>query len=393
MSREVVIVSAARTAIGNFLGSLSTTPAPKLGAVAIKAAMERANINPSSVEEVIMGNVLSAGAGQAPARQAMIFAGIPENTPAMTINKVCGSGLQSINLARQAIALGERSLLIAGGMENMSLTPHLSYLRNPTKMGNATLEDSMIKDGLWDVYNQFHMGVCAEKCAKEFSFSREEQDTYARQSFERAQNAIKKDLFAEEIAPVEIAQRKGPSIIFKEDEGPAKANFEKMSKLKPVFEKDGTVTAANASTINDAASAVVLMSKEKASELGIKPMARILSQAIHAQAPEWFTTAPVTACQKALKAAGLEVGDIDLFEVNEAFAVVAMAAEKKLGIDREKMNIHGGGISLGHPIGASGTRILTTLLYALKNQNKKRGLATLCIGGGEGIAMIVERIE
>lgn len=393
MTREVVIVSATRTAIGSFLGTLSTTPAPKLGAITIKAALERANIEPSHVEEVIMGNVLSAGVGQAPARQAMIFAGIPESTPAMTINKVCGSGLQAVNLARQSIALGERDIVVAGGMENMSLTPHLSYLRNPTKMGNATLEDSMIKDGLWDVYKQFHMGLCAEKCAREFSFSREEQDSYARQSFERAQAAIKNGFFTEEIIPVEIAQRKGPNIVFKEDEGPAKANFEKMTKLKPVFEKDGTVTAANASTINDAASTVILMSKEKAKELGVKPMARILSQAIHAQAPEWFTTAPVMACKKALKASSLQVEDIDLFEVNEAFAVVAMAAEKELGIPREKMNVHGGGISLGHPIGASGARLLTTLLYALKNKNKKRGLATLCIGGGEGIAMIVERMD
>lgn len=391
MSKEVVIVSAARTAWGSFMGSLSTVPAPKLGAVAIQAALERGNVPGAQVDQVIMGNVLGAGVGQAPARQAMIFAGMPQSVPATTINKVCGSGLQAINLARNAILAGESEIVVAGGMENMSLAPHLQNLRNGVRMGEIKLEDSMIKDGLWDVYNQIHMGVAAEKCAKEFNFSRAEQDRFARQSFERAQAAIKSGAFKKEIAAVTIPGKTGDTI-FDTDEGPGKANFEKMPALKPVFDKAGTITAANASTINDGAAAVVVMSADKAKQLGLRPMARILSCAYHAQAPEWFTTAPVEATKKALKKANLASSDIDLFEVNEAFAVVALATAKGCDIPESKMNVLGGAISLGHPIGASGGRLVTTLLYALEAQNKKRGLATLCIGGGEGIAMVIERI-
>ena len=391
MSKEVVIVSAARTALGSFMGGLSSIPAPKLGAVAIKAALERANIKGELIDQVIMGNVLTAGVGQAPARQATIFSGLPQSVPAMTINKVCGSGLQAVNLARNAILAGESEIVVAGGMENMSLAPHVQYLRAGVRMGEVKFEDSMIKDGLWDVYNQFHMGIAAEKCAKEFNFTRAEQDRFARQSFERAQASQKSGQFKKEICAVMVAGKAGETP-FDTDEGPGKANFEKMPQLKPVFDKAGTVTAANASTINDGAAALVVMSGEKAKSLGIKPMARILSSAYHAQAPEWFTTAPVEAMKKALKRANLSASEIDLFEVNEAFAVVALAAAKSCEIPEAKMNVFGGAISLGHPIGASGARILTTLLYGLESQNKKRGLASLCIGGGEGIALIVERI-
>ena len=391
MSKEVVIVSAARTALGSFMGGLSSVPAPKLGAAAIKAALERAGVKGDQVDQVIMGNVLTANVGQAPARQAMIFAGMPNTVPAMTINKVCGSGLQAVNLARNAILSGESEIVVAGGQENMSLAPHMQYLRGGVKMGELKLEDSMIKDGLWDVYNQYHMGIAAEKCAKECNFTREEQDRYARQSFERAQAAQKSGAFKKEITAVMVPGKAG-EVAFDTDEGPGKANFEKMPTLKPVFDKSGTVTAANASTINDGAAALVVMSAEKAKQLGIKPLARILSCAYNAHAPEWFTTAPVDAMKKALKKANLSIGDIDLFEVNEAFAVVALAAKKGCEISEAKLNVFGGAISLGHPIGASGARILTTLLYGLEAQNKKRGLASLCIGGGEGIAMIVERI-
>jgi acetyl-CoA C-acetyltransferase len=393
MSKEVVIVSAARTPIGSFLGSLSTVPAPRLGATAIKAALEKGKVDPKLVDQVIMGNVLTAGEGQAPARQALIYAGIPQSTGATTINKVCGSGMQAVSLARNAIIAGESECVVAGGMENMSLAPYLvNDARTGLRMGEKKLVDSMVSDGLWDPYGQVHMGNCAELCAKEYKFSREEQDRFAKQSFERAQAAIKSGAFKAEIAPVPIPQRKGDPLLIDTDEGPAKADFSKMSGLKPVFDKDGTITAANASTINDGAAALVVTSREFADKHGLKPLARIVSTAIHAQAPEWFTTAPVEAMKKALNKAGLKPGDIDLWEVNEAFAVVALAAAKGLEINEAKLNVNGGGISLGHPIGASGARILTTLLYGLQARNAKRGLASLCIGGGEGIAMIVERI-
>lgn len=391
MAKEVVIVSAARTPIGSFLGTLSGVSAPKLGAVAIKAALERAGISGAQVDQVIFGNVLTAGVGQAPARQAMIFGGIPHGVGATTINKVCGSGLQAIALARQAILSGESEVVVAGGMENMSQAPHMQQLRLGTKMGEVKLEDSMVRDGLWDVYNQFHMGSAAEICVKEYKFTREEQDRFAQQSFERAQAAQKQGLFKAEIAAVAIPGKTG-EILISEDEGPGKANFEKMKTLKPVFDKAGTITAANASTINDGASALIVMSADKAKALGVKPLARILSTAVHSQAPEWFTTAPVEATKKALARANLKVSDIDLFEVNEAFAVVALATAKGCEIPESKMNIWGGAISLGHPIGCSGSRIVTTLLHALTQQGKKRGLATLCIGGGEGIAAVIERI-
>jgi acetyl-CoA C-acetyltransferase len=392
-TKEVVIVSAARTPIGSFLGALSTIPAPRLGAVAIKAALERGKVDPKWVDQVIMGNVLSAGEGQAPARQAMIYAGIPQSCPATTINKVCGSGMQAVNLARNAILAGESECVVAGGMENMSLAPYLmDDARTGFRMGEKKIKDSMVSDGLWDPYNNFHMGSAAELCVKEYKFTREEQDRFAKQSFERAQAAQKSGAFKAEIAPVAIPQKKGDPIQFDTDEGPSKVDFSKMAALRPAFDKDGTITAANASTINDGASAVIVCSREFADKHGLKPMARILSCGIHAQAPEWFTTAPVEAMKKALAKAKLTPGDIDLWEVNEAFAVVALAAEKGLEIPESKLNTLGGGISLGHPIGSSGSRILTTLLYAMQAKGAKRGLGSLCIGGGEGIAMVVERI-
>lgn len=393
MSKEVVIVSASRTAIGSFLGSLSTTPAPRLGAAAIKAVLERAHLDPKKVDHVIMGNVLAAGEGQAPARQAAIFGGIPDSAGATTINKVCGSGMQAVNMARNSILAGEAECVVAGGMENMSLTPYLMQeARTGFRMGEKKLIDSMVHDGLWDVYKNFHMGNAAEMCVKEYKFTREEQDRFAKQSFERAQAAIKSGAFKNEIVPFAIAQKKGDPLMFDTDEGPAKADFSKMAGLRPVFEKDGTITAANASTINDGAAALIVTSREFADKNGLKPLARILSCGIHAQAPEWFTTAPVEAMKKALNKANLKPSDIDLYEVNEAFAVVALAAAKGLEIPESKLNINGGAIALGHPLGASGARVLVTLLHGLANKGAKRGMASLCIGGGEGIAMIVERI-
>lgn len=393
MSKEVVIVSAARTAIGSFMGSLSAIPAPRLGATAIKAVLERSKVDVNKIDQVIMGNVLTAGEGQAPARQAAIYSGIPQSVGATTINKVCGSGMQAVNMARNAIIAGESECVIAGGMENMSLAPYIMpEARVGLRMGEKKILDSMVSDGLWDPYNNFHMGMAAEKCVKEYKFTREEQDRFAKQSFERAQAAIKAGLFKNEIAPVMIPQKKGDPLAFDTDEGPAKADFSKMGGLRPAFDKEGTITAANASTINDGAAALLVTSREFADKNGLKPLARILSCGIHAQAPEWFTTAPVEAMKKALAKANLKQGDIDLWEVNEAFAVVALAAAKGLEIPEAKLNVNGGGISLGHPIGASGARILVTLLNALQQKNAKRGLASLCIGGGEGIAMIIERI-
>lgn len=392
-NKEVVIVSAARTPIGSFLGALSAIPAPRLGAVAIKAALERGGLDPKKVDQVIMGNVLTAGEGQAPARQAMIYAGIPHSVPAMTINKVCGSGMQAVNLARNAILAGESECVIAGGMENMSLAPYLMEdARTGFRMGDKKLKDSMVSDGLWDPYNNFHMGSAAEICVKEFKFTREEQDRFAKQSFERAQAAIKNGAFKAEIAPVAIPQKKGDPLNFDTDEGPSKADFAKMPGLRAAFEKDGTITAANAATINDGAAALLITSREFADKNGLKPLAKIVSCGIHAQAPEWFTTAPVEAIRKALAKAGLKQGDIDLWEVNEAFAMVAMAAAKSLEIPESKLNLLGGGVSLGHPIGSSGARILTTLVHLMAAKNAKRGMGALCIGGGEGIAMLLERI-
>ncbi len=390
--REVVIVGAARTPIGSFLGSLATVPAPRLGAVAIKAALERAGIQPEQVDEVIMGCVLSAGVGQAPARQAMIYAGIPRSAGAMTVNKVCGSGLKSVMLAAQAIQCGDADIVVAGGMENMSLVPYYSLNgRTGFRMGNAQLIDGMIFDGLWDVYNNFHMGNAGELCAKTYKITREEQDAYAAESYRRALQAIADGKFKAEIAPVEIVDKKGAVTVVSEDEEPGKAKVDRFPTLKPAFVKDGTITAANASSINDGAAAVVVMAAEKAKSLGVKPLARFVAHATASQDPEWFTTAPTYAIKKALEKAKLETKDIDLFEINEAFSVVAIINNRNLGLDPAKVNVNGGAVSLGHPIGASGARLLVTLLYAMEDRSAKRGLTSLCIGGGEAVCVIVER--
>ena len=390
-NKTVVIVGAARTALGSFQGALAAIPAPKLGAVAIGAALKRAGVGPDQVSEVIMGNVLTAGVGQAPARQAMIFAGIPNSVPAMTINKVCGSGMKAVMLAAQAIQNGDSEIVVAGGMENMSLAPYLLQNgRSGLRMGHAQMIDSMINDGLWDPFYNQHMGNCGELCAKEIHITREQQDEFAITSFKRAQEAQKNGKFKNEIAAVMLPSKKGDLVAFDSDEGPAKGNFEKIPTLKPVFDKAGTITAANASTINDGAAALVLMSQDKAKELGLKPLAKIVATGTHAQAPEWFTTAPIQAMERALKKANWQVSDVDLFEINEAFAVVPISVARKLNIPPEKLNVWGGGISLGHPIGASGARILVTLMSALKDAGKKRGLAGICIGGGEGTAVAIE---
>jgi len=390
--KEVMIVSACRTPIGSFNGALSSVPATKLGSIVLKEALERIKLAPDQVDEVIMGCVLPAAQGQAPARQATLGAGLPTSVECMTINKVCGSGLKSVMLAAQAIMLGDAEIVAAGGMENMSQTPYyLEKARQGYRMGHGKVVDGMVKDGLWDVYNDFHMGNAAEICAKEKAISREEQDTFATTSYKRAQAAQENGWFNEELVSVSIPQRKGDPIIVSQDEEPGKVNFEKMTKLRPAFNKEGTVTAANASKINDGAAALVVMSAEKAKELNLIPLARIVAQSSFAQTPEWFTTAPVFAMKKVLDKANLSLDDIDIFEINEAFSVVLLAAQNELNIPLEKINIHGGAVALGHPIGASGTRILTTLLYAMKRTDAKRGLATLCIGGGEASALIVER--
>ena len=392
-NREVVIVGMARTAIGAFQGALASLPAPKLGAVAIEAALKRAGVQPDQVSEVIMGNVLTAGEGQAPARQAAIFAGIPKSVPAVTINKVCGSGMKAVMMGMQSILLGDSDIVVAGGMESMSNVPYLVQgARSGFRMGPQQMIDGMIHDGLWDPYNNQHMGNCAELCAKEKNYSRQAQDEYATESFRRAQTAQKAGKFAGEIAPVQIAGRKGDVTVFDTDEGPAKVQFDKIPSLKPVFDKNGTVTAANASTINDGAAALVLMSAEKAKQLGLKPLAKLVAYGTHAQEPVWFTTAPAEAMRRAMKKASWDAGSVDLFEVNEAFAVVAMAAKQDLSIPAEKLNVWGGAISLGHPIGMSGARILMTLASALRDRGAKRGVAGICIGGGEATAVCVEAL-
>ncbi|MBX7154300.1 MAG: acetyl-CoA C-acetyltransferase [Bacteriodetes bacterium] len=384
------IISAARTPIGAFMGSLSGFSAPQLGAVAIKAAVERAGVNPADVSEVIMGNVLTAGVGQAPARQAALGAGLPDSVPCMTINKVCGSGLKAVMLADQAIRCGDAEIVVAGGQESMTNGPYLlPKARGGYKYGNGEIVDSMQYDGLTDAYAKAPMGDFAETCATECSINRDMQDTFTIQSYNRALDAQKNGAFANEIAPVVVKDRKGDIVIDK-DEEPGKVKFDKIPELKPVFKKDGTITAANASSIDDGAAAVVLASEAKVQELGLTPMAKILAQASFAHAPKDFNTAPIHAINKVLAKAGLTIDQIDLFEVNEAFSVTALAAQGTLGIPAEKMNVNGGAVALGHPIGASGARVLTTLLHALKNQGKKYGLATLCIGGGEASAMIVE---
>jgi acetyl-CoA C-acetyltransferase len=390
--REVVIVGAARTPIGAFMGSLSTVPSPRLGATAIKAALERAGIKPEDVNEVIMGCVLAAGVGQAPARQAMIYAGIPRSAGAMTINKVCGSGLKSVMLAAQSIQCGEADIVVAGGIENMSLTPYYSLNgRTGFRMGHAQLTDGMVFDGLWDIYNDFHMGMAAELCAKEYTVTREEQDAYATESYKRAQAAMADGKFKDEIAPVEVPGRKGAVTIVEEDEEPGKGNPEKFPGLRPAFKRDGTVTAANASSLNDGGAAVVVMSAEKANALGLKPLAKIVASATASKNPEWFTTAPADAINKLLDKVNMTTKDIDLYEINEAFSVVSIANNRLLDLNPGRVNVNGGAVALGHPIGASGTRILVTLLYSMAEHNVQRGLASLCIGGGEAVAMIVER--
>jgi len=391
-NNDIVIVSYARTPIGSFLGSLSSVSATKLGAIAIKGAIKKINLSKESINQVIMGNVLSAGLGQAPARQAAIYSGLPESVECLTINKMCGSGLKAIMLAEEAILSGNADIVIAGGMENMSLSPHLlKNSRTGSKMGDSKLVDSMINDGLWDAYNDKHMGSCGEMCAEKYNFSRQEQDEFAKGSYTKSQSATNEGLFADEIVSVEVPGRK-ESIIVDKDEEPFRVKFDKIEKLRTVFKKDGTITAANASTINDGAAVCILMSAKKAKELNIKPIAKIVSQSSAAQAPEWFTTAPIKAMEKAISLAGININEIDLFEINEAFSVVPMAAMKDLNIDSKKVNIYGGGVSLGHPIGASGARIICTLLNAMDKQNAKKGLASLCIGGGEASAMIVEKI-
>ncbi|HBQ21939.1 MAG: acetyl-CoA acetyltransferase [Deltaproteobacteria bacterium GWA2_38_16] len=389
---NTVIVTASRTPIGSFNGKLSHIPAPRLGADVIREVISRTHIKGEDISQVIMGCVLTAGMGQAPARQAALFSGLPHSVPCTTIGKVCGSGLQSVILGSEAIQTGDASIVVAGGMENMSLTPHLlEKARSGYRMGHGQVTDSMIKDGLWDPYNEFHMGACAELCAKECNFSRKEQDEYAIQSYTRALSAQKEGLFKEELIPMTVVSPKGASYAVEEDEELTKVNLEKLPLLAPAFEKNGTVTAGNASKINDAAAAVLLMSESEAKKRGIKPLAKIIAHASHAQAPEWFTTAPVEAIKKVLAKAKLKISDIDLFEINEAFAIVTLAAIDKLSLDDKKVNVHGGAIALGHPIGASGTRILTTLLYAMKHRNARLGCAAICIGGGEALAVIVER--
>jgi acetyl-CoA C-acetyltransferase len=391
LMEKVVIASAARTPVGSFQGTLSSLPAPKLGAIAIKEALKRAKVSETEVNEVIMGEVLTAGVGQAPARQAAIFAGLAPSTVCMTINKVCGSGLKSVMLAADSIALGNSTIAVAGGQENMTMAPHLlENSRNGYRMGNAGVTDSMIKDGLWDPYNNFHMGTAAELCVREYKFTREQQDEFAINSYKKAQAAQAAGLFKDEIVPVEIQDRKGTVLVDK-DEEPGGAKFDKMPTLRAAFEKDGTITAANASKINDGAAALVLMSESTAKSRGIFPLAKIVASSTFAQDPKWFTTAPVGAIKAVLKKANLQSSEIDLWEINEAFANVTMAAMKEIEIPAEKVNVHGGAVAIGHPIGGSGARILTTLCYALKAKGKKYGLATLCIGGGEAVAMIVER--
>lgn len=391
--KEVVIVSAVRTPIGSFGGVLSPVPATKLGATAIKAAVEKAGIKPSEVQEVIMGNVLQANEGQAPARQAAIFAGLDNNVPCTTVNKVCASGMKAVSMAAQAIKAGDMDIVVAGGMENMSSVPHyLPGSRTGQKLGDMKLVDGLVKDGLTDVYNAVHMGSCAEICATDMNFSREEQDAFALESYKRSADAWAAGRFNEEVIPVEIPQRRGDAIIVSEDEEYKNIKTEKVPKLRPVFKKDGTVTAANASTINDGAAAMVIMSLEKAKELGLKPIAKIISYADAAQESEWFTTAPAKALPIALKKANLSIGDIEYFELNEAFSVVGLANINLLGLDPAKTNVNGGAVSLGHPLGCSGIRILVTLINVLKQNNAKLGAAGICNGGGGASAMVIENV-
>lgn len=391
--KKIVIVTAKRTAIGAFNGALSSFTASQLGSFAIKAVLEDSKIDLNIIDEVIMGNVLTAGQGQAPARQAAIYAGLPNKTECMTINKMCGSGLKAVMLAQQAILLGDSDIIIAGGQESMSNAPYLlPNARNGYRLGHGEIKDSIVLDGLWDVFNNIHMGSCAESCARDFSFQREELDNFTVSSYKRAIEANNSGRFKDEIVPVKIASKTGESFISL-DEEPGKVKFEKIPTLKPVFEKKGIVTAANASSINDGSAALLLMSEEKANELGMKPLVEIVAQSSAAKAPIEFTTAPADAISKVLKKAGMTVNDIGLFEINEAFAVVSLAVNKILGLDAEKVNVNGGAVALGHPIGASGARILVTLIHEMKKRNVDYGLASLCIGGGEASALIVKNYK
>ena len=391
MSKKVVIVSAVRTPIGSFMGSLSSLSATKLGSAAIKGALDKINLNPSLVQEVYMGNVVQASVGQAPARQAAIGAGIPDTVPCTTINKVCASGMKAVMNAAQAIALGDADVVIAGGMESMSNIPHYVHLRNGHKFGPKSMEDGMQKDGLIDAYDNNAMGVCADLCASEYKITREEQDNYSIQSYNRSSKAWADGKFDEEVISVEIPQRRGEPIVFSEDEEYKNVRMEKIPTLRPVFTKDGTVTAANASTINDGAGAMILMSEEKANELGLIPLATIISYADAAQEPKWFTTAPSRALPKALDKANISIDDVDYFEFNEAFAVVGLSNMKILGLNDSNVNVNGGAVSLGHPLGCSGVRILITLINVLKQNDAKIGAAAICNGGGGASAMIIER--
>jgi acetyl-CoA C-acetyltransferase len=394
LSTPVYVVSARRTPIGAFQGAFADLPAPRLGAVAIKAALESAKVPLDAVGQVFMGNVLSAAIGQAPARQAALFAGLPQAVPCVTVGKVCGSGMEAIIQGAKSIVLGDAEVVVAGGMESMSNVPYyLPKARTGYRMGNGTLVDGMIHDGLWDPYKDFHMGNAGEICAREYKFTREAQDAFAVESFKRAQAAIKDGAFVNEIAPVAVPQRKGDPLMVATDEGPGKGGDPaKVAALKPAFAKDGTITAANASSINDGAAAVVLASEAAVKKHGLTPMARILGWAGAAQAPEWFTTAPVAAMKSVVEQTGVGLKDLDLFEINEAFAVVAMVGIRDLELDHAKVNVNGGAISLGHPIGCSGTRIVATMLHALQRRGLKRGLSTLCIGGGEALALIAELV-
>lgn len=390
--KEVVIISAVRTPMGSFGGALSSVSATHLGATAIKGALSKGNINSDIVDEVFMGNVLQANLGQAPARQAAMFAGIGENVPCTTVNKVCASGMKAISLAAQSIKCGDADVVIAGGMENMSMVPHYYTARNATKLGDAKMLDGMVKDGLTDVYNKTHMGVCADKCADDNNISREDQDNFAIESYKRATASWDAGKFNDEIVPVEVPQRKGDPIVVNKDEEYTNVKMEKIPALRAVFTKEGTVTAANASTLNDGASALVLMSKEKADELGLKPIAKIISYADAAQDPVLFTTAPSLAVPKALKKANLSTEDIDFWELNQAFSVVGIANTQKLGLDPSKVDVNGGAVALGHPLGSSGSRIIVTLINVLKQNNGKYGAAGICNGGGGASAMVIENV-
>lgn len=390
--KEVYIVSAVRTPIGSFMGSLSTVPAPKLGAAAIKGALEKSGIDPKIIDEVIMGNVMSANLGQAPARQAAMFAGLDQDVPCTTVNKVCASGMKAIAMAAQSIKAGDNEVVVAGGMENMSSVPHYMQARNGVKLGNINMIDGMVKDGLTDVYNDTHMGVCADMCAKDYGFSREDQDNFAIDSYKKSAAAWEAGKFNDEIVPVEVPQRRGDAVIVNKDEEYSNVRMDKIPTLRPAFQKDGTVTAANASTLNDGASALILASGEAVKKYGLTPLAKVTSYADAAQAPEWFTTAPSKAIPIALGKAGLATADVDYWELNEAFAVVGLANTKELGLDPAKVDVNGGAVSLGHPLGNSGSRIIVTLINVLKQNNGKYGGAGICNGGGGASAMIIENV-